>query len=76
MAQEAPLAGFIKDAANIASSGRWDALNAVIKRLAANPGAGNDWLVQVLGALCAAIFLEYLQLKRANEQEGESTPKS
>jgi superfamily II DNA or RNA helicase len=44
-------AKFVNDAADIKTSGRWGAMNAKIERLAARPGAGNEWYVQLLGAL-------------------------
>lgn len=44
----------IDEAADIAASGRWAAVNASIERLAANPGVDNAWWVQLFGssALC------------------------
>ncbi len=56
-------------AAEVATSGRWDAANDRIKALAANPGPDNDWHVQLLGCLCSQIFSEYLALKRAYADE-------
>ncbi len=63
-------------AADVAASGRWNAANERIKNLAANPGSGNEWHVQLLGCLCAQIFSEYLALKRAyvDGRERESSP--
>jgi hypothetical protein len=58
-------AKFVDDAANVKTSGRWDAMNTKIKRLAAKPGAGNEWYVQLFGALCSQVFSEYHQLKNA-----------
>lgn len=58
----------IEEAANIAASGRWAAVNEQIKCLAENPGADNDWWVQLFGSLCAQVFSEYLFLKRAHEE--------
>jgi hypothetical protein len=51
--------------AEVATSGRWEAVDDRIKALAANPGADNEWHVQLLGCLCSQIFSEYLALKRA-----------
>ena len=55
-------------AADIAASGRWEAINAKIEKLAANPGPDNGWYVQVLAGLCFHSFSEYLGLKRAYER--------
>ena len=60
---------FVDDAANIATSGRWAAVNAGIKRLAANPGVGNEWYVQLKGSLYFQVFSEYLHLKKAYEEK-------
>jgi hypothetical protein len=35
-------------AAEVAATGRWDAINERIKNLAANPGRDNAWHVQLL----------------------------
>lgn len=61
---------FVADAANIKESGRWVAMNEKIVCLAKNPGVGNAWQVQLLGALCFQIFSEYqrLQDERAAER--------
>lgn len=56
-------------AADIPASGRWKAVNARIEALAANPGLGNEWWVQVFGSLVWQVFSEYLFLKRAYESE-------
>lgn len=56
-----------QDAANIAATGRWEALNARIKALAANPGPDNAWWVQLLGSLVWQAFSEHLSLKHAYE---------
>jgi hypothetical protein len=60
---------WVDDAANIAASGRWAAINERIRHLCANPSADNAWLVQVLASLCAQVFSEYLALKRAYEEK-------
>jgi hypothetical protein len=52
---------FVDDAASIKASGRWDAVNAKIQRLAEKPGVGNEWYVQLFGALCYQVFSEYHQ---------------
>ncbi|HEX3665928.1 MAG TPA: hypothetical protein VHU23_11915 [Rhizomicrobium sp.] len=56
-------ARFVADAASIKTSGRWTAMNAKIERMAASPGEGNDWYVQLFASLCFQIFSEYLALK-------------
>src|SRR5665647_1451126 len=56
---------FVDDAANVKVSGRWDAMNTKIQRLAAKPGVGNEWYVQLFGALCYQVFSEYHQLEKA-----------
>ncbi len=58
-------ANFVDEAATVKTSGRWDAVNAKIRVLAARPGAGNEWYVQLFGALCYQVFSEYHQLKNA-----------
>jgi hypothetical protein len=65
-------ARFVNDAADIKTSGRWGAMNAKIERLAARPGAGNEWYVQLLGALCYQIFSEYHLLDSAYNVEREN----
>lgn len=59
----------IEEAAAIATSGRWAAVNARIKALAANPGADNEWWVQLFASLCSQNFSEYGSLKRAYEDK-------
>jgi hypothetical protein len=58
-------AKFVDDAANVKTSGRWDAINAKITRLATKPGVGNEWYVQLFGALCFQVFSEYHLLENA-----------
>ncbi|MGO4569333.1 DUF5677 domain-containing protein [Rhizobium sp. 2YAF20] len=58
-------AKLVDDAANVKTSGRWGAMDAKIKRLAATPGDGNEWYVQLFGALCCQVFSEYHQLETA-----------
>jgi hypothetical protein len=57
----------VDDAAAIASSGRWAAVNERIETLAAHPGIDNAWWVQLFGALCSHNFSEYMLLKKAYE---------
>jgi hypothetical protein len=56
----------IDAAESIATSGRWDAVIARIKELAAHTGPDNAWHVQVIASLCSHVFSEYLLLKRAH----------
>lgn len=58
----------VEEAASVASSGRWNAVNEQIKLLVSNPGQDNGWWVQVLASLCAQLFSEYLSLKREYEE--------
>jgi hypothetical protein len=60
---------FVADAARIKESGRWAAMNEKIVCLAKNPGVGNAWQVQLLGALCFQIFSEYRRLQDARAAE-------
>lgn len=62
----------VEDAANVATSGRWDAVNKRIEQLTANPGKGNDWWVQLFGSLCFQVFSEYLSLKRSYGEKRDS----
>jgi hypothetical protein len=62
---------FVDDAAKIGTSGRWDAVNAAIEKLAANPGLDNEWYVQLFGSLCYQVFSEYLLLKNAYAEKRE-----
>ncbi len=55
----------VADAANVKSSGRWAAMNAKIERLAAKPGVGNEWYVQLFGGLCYQVFSEYHLIESA-----------
>jgi hypothetical protein len=67
-------AKFVDDAAKVKTSGRRAAMNAKIKRLAAKPGVGNEWYVQLFRSLCYQVFSEYRLLKDAYENERESSP--
>lgn len=77
---DAEMARFVDEAAEIAASGRWTAVNARIEQLAANPGFddggnSNAWRVQLFGGLCAEVFSEYLDLNRAyNEKRRGDAP--
>jgi hypothetical protein len=57
----------VTEAAGVAGSGRWAAINSQIKRLCANPGVGNAWRVEVLSSLCASVLYEYQSAKHAYE---------
>ena len=61
----------VNQAAEIASSGRWAAVNTCIGALAAHPGEDNEWWAQLFGALCYQDFSEYLLLK--NDYENRTT---
>lgn len=61
---------FIEQAKEIKTSGRWKALHEKIIRLADNHNGHEAWQVQVLEALCAKNFSEYLSLKKAYEDTG------
>jgi hypothetical protein len=61
-------AKLVDDAANIATSGRWAAVDEEIKRLAANPEVGNEWYVQLICNLWFELFSEHDQLKKAFEE--------
>jgi hypothetical protein len=64
----------VNEAAEIATSGRWAAVNARIEALCANPGPDNAWWVQLFASLCSQTFSEYLSLKRAYENKQDDTP--
>jgi hypothetical protein len=55
----------VEGAATIKSSGRWAAMNAKIKGMAANPGADNGWYVQMFAGLCFQVCSEYSALESA-----------
>lgn len=59
------LSQFVTAATEIRQSGRWAALNENIISLANDPGVGNEWQVQLLGALCFQVFSEYMRLTEA-----------
>ena len=62
----------VNQAADIATSGRWDSLNARLQELAVNPGSDNGWWVHLVGSLCSLNFSEYLSLKWAYENEQDA----
>ena len=62
---------FVADADAIRTSGRWASVNSAIERFAANPGAGNEWYVQVIGGLSFSVCSEYLSLRNAYETNGD-----
>ena len=61
----------VDTAATIKASGRWAAMNAKIKRMAANPGADNEWYVQFFAGLCFQVFSEYSAIERAYAENRE-----
>jgi hypothetical protein len=65
-------AKFVNDAADVKTSGRWTAMNAKIERLAAKPGTGDEWHVQLFGSLCYQVFSEYHRLESAYGAEHEN----
>ncbi len=65
-------AKFVNDAADVKTSGRWSATNAKIERLAAKPGAGNEWHVQLFGSICYQVLSEYHRLQNAYSAEREN----
>jgi hypothetical protein len=64
---ESPYPEFVSQAAQIASSGRWEAVNKRIEMLCASPGTDNSWWVELLASLCSEVFSEYLALKGAHD---------
>jgi hypothetical protein len=62
----------IADAELIRTGGRWEALNAKITAIAANPSLGNDWYLQTLAALAFHLFREYFGLEHAHREVGEN----
>lgn len=67
---EDDFADFVQQADEIKTSGRWKALNEKVRCLADNNNGYDAWQVQVLAALCAQNFSEYLALKKAYEDSG------
>jgi len=59
---------FVAKAQDVKESGRWAALNEHIEKMAAEPGKGNGWYVQIYAQLCAQVFAEYHSLNRACEE--------
>lgn len=67
--------GPIHQAAEIATSGRRDFMNARIRDLSANPHPDNNWWVHLIGSLCSQVFSEYNSLKGAYEnKQAEDVP--
>ncbi len=62
---DAEFSKLVDQAAAIATSGRWDAVNSKLEGLAASPGEGNAWWVELIMSLCSQNFIEYLLLKRS-----------
>jgi hypothetical protein len=58
---------FVQQADEINTSGRWQTLNEMVRCLADNQNGYEAWEVQVLTALCAQNFSEYLAFKKAYE---------
>lgn len=65
-------AKFVTDAADVKKSGRWNAMNVKIQRLAAKPSAGDEWHVQLFGSICYQVFSEYHRLESAYGAEREN----
>jgi hypothetical protein len=61
----------VESAANIKSFGRWAAMYARIKCLAATPGADNEWYVQLFAGLCFQVFSEYSALEHVYTENRE-----
>ena len=49
-------------------------MNAKIERLAAKPGAGNEWHVHLFGSICYQVLSEYHRLESAYSAERENAP--
>ena len=63
----------IDGAAQIVTSGRWDALNATIERLAKSYGGREDvWYLQTLSGSAFMSLTEYNLLKEANDQRRDT----
>ena len=65
---EPMFSNFVVEAHDIKESGRWAALNEHIEKMAAEPGEGNGWYVQIYAQLCAQVFAEYHSLKWVREE--------
>lgn len=60
------LAGFVEQAARIATSGRWDAVNKTVKKWAERPKRKDEmWYGELFANLCFRVFHEYSALKEA-----------
>jgi hypothetical protein len=62
---------YIDAALEISKSGRWNALNEFIKKLADNPAQYGIWRTEVFGKLSYRTFLEFRELKLASEKDGD-----
>jgi hypothetical protein len=64
----------IDEAAVIATSGRWEAVNERIAFLCRKPAPHDGWWVELFSSLCQEIFSEYLSMKGAyeNKRYGDS----
>jgi hypothetical protein len=69
-----PFPTMVDLAAQIGASGRWDALNDTIKRLAKSYGSREDaWYLHTLSGLAFLILAEYNLLKEANDDQRRYT---
>jgi hypothetical protein len=55
---------FVDDAENIRTSGRWSALNANLKRIAAMLAHDDAWYVDLASSLAYHLFSEYLRMEK------------
>jgi hypothetical protein len=63
---DALLIEFVEQAASIASSGRWEAVNGSVKQWAERRKTEDEiWYGQLFGSLCFRVFHEYNSLKEA-----------
>lgn len=63
---DSELTEFVEQAASIATSGRWDAVNEAVKLWAARPKTKDEiWYGELFGNLCSRVFYEYAALKDA-----------
>ncbi len=63
---DSELAELVEQAASIATSGRWEAVNETIKQWAARPKRKDEiWYGELFGDLCFRVFYEYSALKEA-----------
>jgi len=63
---DSEFAAFIAQASGIASSGRWDAVNEMVKQWAECPKTKDEgWYGELFSSLCYRVFFEYHALKDA-----------